>query len=233
MRDSQSEGDRTNMDERPLPGPPWRSLFRGAVRESLAAANSVARIGTQDTHAWERPIRYVADDNQGNVGVVEFCADGAVAAMSGRAPAPSFDYALAIDHAPPGLRERLLRVCELPLLKSGLGVSAIFWTDGESIRGPQGGENAYLLGAEAFRRELLPDSAWETDGTAYYGLTPDVAHLATKIATRAKVGTPIVALSEHELRLLIPKGSAHESEALDLFVSDGLFELESSAIGRL
>jgi hypothetical protein len=64
--------DSTQADER---WPLWRSLFRGAVRESLAAANSVARIGLQETRAWERPIQYVVDDNEGNAGVVEFNAD--------------------------------------------------------------------------------------------------------------------------------------------------------------
>ena len=57
--------------------PLWRELFRGSVRESLAHASSVARIGTQETRAWERPIRYVADNNEGYVGVVEFGPRGA------------------------------------------------------------------------------------------------------------------------------------------------------------
>jgi hypothetical protein len=69
----------------------WRVVFHGCVREALAAAYSVARIGLQETRAWETPLSYVADDNQGNVGVIEFRHDGAVAAVSARAPERPFD----------------------------------------------------------------------------------------------------------------------------------------------
>ncbi len=69
----------------------WRRLFHGAVRDSLANASSLAESGPEDTRAWERPLDYVASDNQGNVGVAEFFADGAIAAMIARSPSRIFD----------------------------------------------------------------------------------------------------------------------------------------------
>jgi hypothetical protein len=201
----------------------WRSLFRGAVRESMAAAHSVAKIGTQDTRAWERPIRYVADDNDGNVGVIEFITDGAVAAISARAPGRLFDLSKAIATAPSALRGMLSNVCDLPLLQEGQGVSAVFWTAGAHVLGPEAWSEICLFGADLFRREFLPDSAWTTEGAVHYELAPDIARLAIAISNRATPRVPLVDLSEEELRRLIPNDSEYKSEALELLASDGLF----------
>jgi hypothetical protein len=209
--------------------PAWRSLFHGAVRESLAAAYSVARIGTQDTNAWETPIVYVADDNQGNVGVVEFWVDGAVGAVNAHTPKRRFDRARAIDLAPPAVRDALIRVCDLPLLQEGLGVSAAFWTVGEFMQSSESWRDTCL--SEVFETELLADSAWETEGARLSSLAPGVANLIIAIARRAVVRAPMVTLSDRELRQLVPKGSKHEHEALNLLTSEGLFEIAPGAAG--
>lgn len=206
--------------------PSWptsRSLFHGAVRESLAAVNSAAAIGIQDTHAWERPVRYVADDNQGNVGVVEFLPAGVVAAISARAPEAEIDCMRAVERAPVELRDKLLAVCALPLLQEGLGITAIFWSDGDRVMGPVNWDDLQRLGADLFRRELMPDTLWAHTGAAHYALSADVAHLAISAAARAVVDAPMLRLSEGELRLLVPRGSDYEDEALDLLLSEGLF----------
>ena len=118
--------------------PAWRALFHGSVRQSLGAVSSVARIGTQGTNAWEKPVAYVADDNQGNVGVVEFRVDGAVGAVIARTAKRRFDRVRAVELAPPAVRDALVRVCDLPLLQEGPGVptsvSAVFWTVGELLQ---------------------------------------------------------------------------------------------------
>jgi hypothetical protein len=218
------------MSKRPSSEFSWHHLFRGSVRESLAATNCVARIGIQETRAWEGPIRYVVDDNQGNVGVVEFRPDGAVGAISAHTPVRPFDRVRAVAVAPARWQVALEQICRLPLLSEGAGISAVLWTAGEFIQGPAP-ESWVNVGAELFRRELLADSVWEEEARAYYDLAPDVARLAIAIAARAVVRVPIVALPESELRLLVPKGSKHEEQALDLLTSDGLFEMSPAAAG--
>ncbi|MBL9024474.1 MAG: hypothetical protein JNL21_19925 [Myxococcales bacterium] len=203
--------------------PAWRDLFYGAVREALASVYSVGRIGNQDTRAWERPLRYVADDNQGNVGVVEFRVDGAVGAVSARCPERAFDWARAIDLAPAALRESLAQLCRLPLLQEGQGVSTAFWTVGESLRGPENWHATCLSGGELFRRELLSDFAWEKEAKAHYDLPLDLARLVMEIGRRAALREPMLALSKCEVRHLIPRDAAYEGEALGLLTSDGLF----------
>jgi len=205
----------------------WRELFRGAVREALAAASSVAKIGIQETRAWERPMRYIADDNQGIVGVVEFRTDGAIAAMSARAPGRALDCRQTIELAPPRLRESLSLLCELALLQEGLGVSEVFWTVGESIEGPDTWDEMCRHGAELFAREVLSDAEWLQVGAAYYGLRSDVARTAIEVAARAIVDIPILRLSEPEVALLVPAGSKHKTLALDLLTSEGMLEVPS------
>ena len=207
--------------------PMWRSLFYGSLRQSLAAVSAVARIGTQGTNAWERPLRYVTDDNQGNVGVVEFRVDGAIGAIIARASKRQFDLAGTLDLAPPTVREALLKVCDLPLLQEGpgvpTGVSEAFWTVGEFMQSSESWDDTCL--SEVFEAELLSESAWETEGTRYFGLAPGVASLVIAIARRAVVRAPIVTLSDRELRQLVPKAAKHEDEALSLLTSEGLFEI--------
>jgi hypothetical protein len=199
------------------------------VRESLAAANSVTRIGIQDTNAWEKPIRYVADDNQGNVGIIEFQANRAVAAISARARGRALDLARALSLAPVEQRDDLLRVCELPLLQEGLGISEVFWTVGEFLHGPEDWDEMCLHGAELFEREALSDPEWEEIGIPYYNLTIAAARAVISIAARAQVRVPLVRLSEDELGLLVPEGSKYENTARGLLLSDGLFELMTAA----
>jgi hypothetical protein len=214
-----------------MPWPTWRSLFYGAVRESLAAAHSTAEDGVQDTHAWETPIRYVADDNQGNVGIIAFTADGAVAAISSRAPRRRFDYAQAIEAAPSDLKSAVATLCDLPRLSEGPGVTAVFWTAGEFIHGPEAWHSIYQFGAELFRRELLPNWAWETEGATHYSHTTPIAHLAITASSRARIRVPLLILSEKEFRQLIPHRSPYEREATDLLLSDQLFEIATDASG--
>jgi hypothetical protein len=200
-------------------------MFHGCVRESLAAANSVARIGTQDTRAWERPLRYVADDNQGNVGVVEFRGEGAIAAISARAPTGPLVPERGFELSPFGPSDALSRLAELPLLREGSGVSSVFWTVGPTIVGPEGYEGIGKCAAELFRRELLSDADWQQEAIAHYDLTAEVARLACAVAGRAVVGAPILELREAELRVLLPQGSDHQGEAFELLTSDGLFAI--------
>ena len=206
------------------PCPTWRDLFRGAVRESLAATNSVARIGTQDTHAWEKPIRYVVDDNQGNVAVVEFQPNGVIGALSVHSSV-RLDRLAAFALVPHGARDRLAALCDLPLLREGQGVSAIMWSDGEHLQGPERWHYMGRTGMDLLRRELMTDLLWANEGPSHYAITPEVAELAVSAAARAKVSTPILRLTDNECGLLVPKGSAHEEEAIDLLFSDGIFEV--------
>lgn len=213
------------MSSKILPPPSWRALFRGAVREALAAAYSIAEFGIQETRAWEMPMRYIADDNQGNVGVIEFRLDGAIAAMSARAPARTLDRQQAIELAPPGLRDAISRICELPLLQEGLGVSELFWTERELIRGPESWDEICRHGAEIFERELQSDVEWMATGASYYDIDAAVARHVIEASRRAVVGIPILRLSREEVSMLIPKGSKHENAALSVLVSERLIEV--------
>ena len=172
---------------------------------------------------------YVADDNQGNVGVVEFQPDGAIAAMSARAPGRVLDRMQAIGLAPPGLRDSLARISELALLQEGLGVSQIFWTAGDFVQGPESWNDMWQRGVELFDREFLSDSEWEEVGVPFYDLTEGVARVVVAVSARAMVRVPMLRLTEDEFRLLIPKNSKHESVAVDLLLREGLFEIDSGA----
>ena len=176
----------------------------------------------QETRAWERPICYVADDNQGNVGIVEFRTDGAIGAMSARAPSRVLDRQRAIGLAPLGLRDSLALISDLPLLQEGFGVSELFWSVGESMDGPESWGDMRRNGAALFEREVLSDAEWQEVGVPYYDLDPDAARVVIDAAARALVSVPILQLSVQELTLLVPKGSKHERLAVDLLTSEGL-----------
>ncbi len=224
------------------PWPTWKNLFHGCMREALAAVNAIAKMGIQGTNAWQKPIWYVSDDNQGiawqkpiwyvsddtcgNVGIIEFSENGIFAAVNAKERDRNFDWALAIKLAPPLQQDALRKLCELPPLNEFYGVSAVFWSVGEFLDGPGNWEDILRSGAELFERELLPDSLWVTKGAFHSDLTPELARLAIAIAGRATIRVPLVQLSEDELRQLVPKGSNHEREAFELLVGDGLLVVE-------
>lgn len=210
--------------------PAWRRLFHGCVRESLAAAHYASAKGREGTNAWETPIRYIMADGCGSWGVVEFRVDGAVGAVIAHSATKPFDRARAIDLAPPIMRDDLIRILDLPLLQGGPGVAsttAAFWTVGEFLHSSESYPDTCL--SDVFELELLAESDWEIEGTRYFDLAPGVANFIIAIATRAVVRAPIVTLSDRELGQLVPKGSKHEEEALDLLTSDGLIELAPGA----
>lgn len=204
--------------------PLWHDLFRGAVRESLACAASVSRIGVQETRAWEAHLRYVADDNQGNVGVVNFSSNGACIAVCTRESMPNFNLDHALQLAPDGARESLVELCSLPFLQSDPGgVSALFWSEGDRLCGPERAE-AFQAGLSLFRHELLSDEAWEPIGIEYFDISIATKNAAVAIAQRAAVERPIAVLSAQELELVVPKGARYEADAAGFFLSDGVFE---------
>lgn len=209
------------MNRKSLLDVTWLTLFTGCVRESLAAVYSVARIGLQETRAWEMPIRYVVDDNQGNVGVVEFGGGGAVGAVSARNVDRSFTPEDAILYAPLTQQEHLRRVCELPLLDEG--VSFMFWTAGLVIEAPKPWNLAYDTGMDLFRRELLSDGDWRVTSAEYYALSSETAWRLIDIAHRARVQAPMLELTESELRMLVPNDSEYATMALELLFEDGIF----------
>jgi len=225
-----TDRNRRGRDRKNWPWPVWKNLFRGCVREALAAVNSTARIDIQGTNAWEKPISYISDDNCGNVGIIEFSENGVVAAVNAKERVRAFDQR-AIDLAPPTQQDALRNLCEIPPLNEFSGVSAVFWSVGEFLDGPEDWQDILRSGAELFELELLPDSVWQVDGAYHNGLTPEVARLAIAIAGRATVRVPIVQLSEDELRLLVPKDSKYERTALDFLFSDGIIAMTHGSIG--
>lgn len=211
-----------------LKPPSCGGLFRGAVREALAEAYSTAKVGCAETHAWEKPMDYVADDGEGNTGVVRFRLGGAVAAICDHESTRSFRPDEAIALAPPDLRVDLAAVCNLPLLNSTHPMSAVFWTRDGSLSGPEPWWQTYLAGARLFRRELLPPSSWVEEGSAHYGLPDSVASMVLRIAARAQLAVPLLALSAEELHALVPPGSPHEEEAIASLFDGQLFERATS-----
>jgi hypothetical protein len=197
-----------------------RAWFQTRLSAALTRSTAAVKSGITSSASILSP-----DDNQGDVGVVEFQGDGAIAAMSARASGRVLEHAEAIKQAPPELRDSLSHICELQPLQEGLKVSEIFWTVEEYIQGPESWDDICQYGAALFERELLSDSEWEEIGIPFYDLTPDVARLVITISARAMVRVPILQLSEHELTLLVPESSKHESAAIDLLISDGLFEI--------
>jgi hypothetical protein len=205
--------------------PNWHDLFRGAVRESLACAASVSRIGVQETRAWEARLQYVADDNQGNVGIVNFSTNGACIAVCTRESMPDFDLDHALQKAPEGARECLVDLCDLPLLRSDPGgVSAVYWSERDRICGSDQLE-AFQAGLSLFQHELLSDEVWGPVAIEYFNISIATKDLAIAIAQRAVVERPIAVLSARELELIVPKGARYESDATDFFLSDRVFEV--------
>lgn len=205
--------------------PPSSRLFRGAVREALATAHATARIGFGETHGWERPLDYVVDDNEGNVGIVRFLADGAVAAICHHESTRRFNSDAAVAAAHPHSRDALAQLCRLPLLNGPHPISAVFWTEGELLRGPEAWSQTYLHGAELFRREFLNDVEWMEEGAVHHGLPADAASLVEVVASRARADIPLLSMTEQELRTIVPPGSEFERDALSLLQSDGMFGL--------
>lgn len=205
----------------------WRRLFHGAVRESLANVSALAASGPEDTRAWEPALDYVASDNHGNVGVVEFGADGAIAAMIARSPSRTFDVESALVRAPLRWQADLRRLCGLPLLTTPHKVTGLFWTESELLAGPEDWQDRWWSGAELFEHELMDDDAWRDPGAAYYGLSADVVEVAITVARRADARRPLLRLTPSELEQLVPASSQHRKAAMDLLFAQGMFELRA------
>jgi len=212
-----------------LTPPSWKTLFRGGIREALASAWSTAKIGFGDTNAWERPMDYVVDDGMGNTGVAHFLlGGGVVAAICDHESTRRFQPEEAIQRAPPDLRTPLAQVCSLPLLSGPHPISAVFWSEGDVLSGPEPWWRIYLQGARLFHSELLPPSMWVTSGAAHHDLPETVVSLVQRIAARAELGTPLLTLARAELRGLVPPGAPHEDQAHDVLFAGGLLALEGA-----
>jgi hypothetical protein len=204
----------------------WRVLFEGAVRESLVSTASAARSGPEGTRAWERPFHYVADDSTGNLAILEFSVEGAVCAFNGKLFVPAHRLEEMLALAPPDRRQSLRSVCALPLL-SGTppGVTTVWWSEATDICVPFDWEDSLEHGAEVLWLEVMAAEPWLPEAARMWDLPEDVLSLAIALSRRARLGFPLLTLSREEFRLLIPTGSSHESEASELLLSEGAFEV--------
>jgi hypothetical protein len=208
-----------------LPPPTVTSLYDGAVRESLAAVHSIARIGRQDTQSWEDLEHYIVDDNGGCTAIAAFLPRGCAVAASSDDPTRTFDAAAAIARAPLHLQAELSSLCALPIFQfQGKSlVTAVFWSEGDVFAGPEPWPVCYIYGGEIFRKELLDDEAWKAEFPEEYGASRSDADAIVQLARRSSAGRPI-ALSEQEIRFLVPPDSKHRAEAIDQLFSGGVFK---------
>jgi hypothetical protein len=209
-----------------LPWPRLDDFFRGVVRESLASANSLARIGRQSTSAWDAPNGYIVNDGEGGQAYVSFTACGCVAAANSCEFARDFDYEAAVAQAPDDLREALRTVCQLPFFQweGRPQITAVFWGLPETLGGPEPWPTIYVSGAEVVRRELLSEESWRTESAAHNDLTESTVDVIVQIARRAVVTQPTT-LTKAELAQLVPPGSAHYEEAVEEILGGGAFRV--------
>lgn len=209
-----------------LPSPRASDLFLGALRESLAAVYSVAKIGRQDTRAWDQLDLYVVDDNEGNAAAVQFLSEGCVGAISNHDPSRDFNFAEAVAMAPLRLRQTLASLCRIPLFQDDgrPRVTAVFWAESGRLRGPEPWWATYLFGAELLRRELLDEEDWKDEAMKHYDLDDATAFAITQITRRAHPLEPIV-LTKEEAALLSPHRSAYYDESFQQLLSGGRFTI--------
>lgn len=191
-------------------------LWFGSLRESLVAASYVAISGFGETRAWEGDA-YVLSDGCGSEGVIRFARDSCVAAVAYKDPWRSYDVDAAIRAMPEPVQRPMREVAALPLLTSGVGITALMFGEDGYLTSNEEWVTAYTFGAEIFRREMLTDEVWEDEAVEHYGLDVDVVRVASSLA-RLAIAVP------HELRAavgaslskFVPPSSPYLNEAVEL-----------------
>ncbi len=217
FRSTQGESG-TSILCRILRPPTVESLRYGAIRESIAAARYVAVKGFQETRAWDGVNDYVIDTGEGSCGVVRFIAAGCVAVMINYDPWRKLDLAQVRATIPPTLQNVADEVCKIPLLNSPaqLGISCLFWSEGQTLRAHEPWPIAYKFGGELLRQEMLNDELWEAEAAVYYGLDEPTLSLVISVAKRRVTSNGIVVLTGDEIRSIVPQNSPHYTEAVQL-----------------
>jgi len=133
--------------------PTVRELWYGSLRESLVAASYVAATGFGETRAWEG-YDYVLSDGSGSEAIIRFAGNACVAAVAYKDPWRSYDVDAAIRAMPESVREPLRELTTLPLLTSGVGITALMFGEDGKLASNESWVTAYTFGAEMFRREM-------------------------------------------------------------------------------
>lgn len=209
-----------------LSNPRALSLLRGTVRESLAAVYLVARLGQQETRAWDQYFRYIIDDGEGNCGVLDFRATGVVGALYRHDSRRAFDIDGAVSLAPVGQQEMLRLLVELPIFRydERRTITSIFWTEGGLLCGPEPWHKVYLFGGDLLRRELMTDHEWRREAREEDNLDEALIDLIIQITERLVPLTPI-SLAGEELSVLIPENAPFRTEAFDQLLAGGVIVL--------
>lgn len=211
--------------ERLLAPPTTSELRYGAIRESLACAASTARIGFQETRAWDSLSDYILVDGLGSCGVVRFLWNGCVAALTSHNPWRQFDVVSAIAGAPDKHRATLKQVSHLPLLAESvrqLGISSIFWSDGEQIEGGEPWPTLYAYGGELLAREILDDASWLTEAPEYWALEPEAASVITTIARQRCDRSGLITVSKEDIERILPGGAPHRAVGVQMLSDLGV-----------
>lgn len=216
-----------------LPKPRAAALFRGAIRESIAALRSLATHGQQETRAWDDRNSYVVDDGEGNCGIVVFGSNGAVGAIYNHDAQCASDYNAMIATVPADQLDAMRALIELPIFRveHAQKVTALFWTVDEYLCGPRPWHRVYACGAELMRRELMTDQRWAEEAREYYCLDQPLTRMILQIVERSVVPDEIrlrdahVVLSMSELASLVPANSEHHRLAMSQIAQNHIIRI--------
>ena len=209
-----------------LPNPKASTLVRGAAREALAAAYSVATLGRQETRAWDQSYIYIIDNGEGDVGVVQFDLHGASGAFSNHHFQLQRKFAAhdAVALAPVAHQGTLRSLVNLPIFQQNerSAITSVFWTDNGLLCGPEAWHKVYTFGCELLRHELLEDHDWAVEASEYYALSSSLVATIIQITDRLVPLNPLP-LKREEFVALVPQDAPFHADAVDQLFSGGVF----------
>jgi hypothetical protein len=201
-----------------LPPPTTDALFKGAVRNSIASACSIAIRGRCETRAWDAQNQYLVDDGMGNVAIVRFVGCECVCAAQDHDPYRSVSLRTLLERLPPHLHDSLMELCKLPLLVSvpelPNPITAVFWSSNNVISSGEPWFQTYTYGAETLELEFLSELEWLDAARGYFSLTDDVLSFVVHLARRRDSPTSRIRLTRDELSRLVPNDSRFRDDAL-------------------
>ncbi len=213
-----------------LPPPTTLELYRGAIRESLAALWSTAQIGHVDTRGWETCSDYIIDDGEGCMAIVQFVGHECVAAAYSDDPSRHYDPRPAIARMPAELRPIAAEIIALPFFAGpgGARQTSLFWSEAGVIVGAEPWPILYTYTGDILRRELLRDDAWRLEAREHYELPDEVMAEILGIAAHALLPPRPVPVPQRSLQLIIPPSAPHAAMVLEQAASDGVFRVTLS-----
>lgn len=210
--------------ERLMSWPRVAALVHGCLRETLANAASIARIGRQETRDFDGPNTYFADNNEGSLTCLTYVGRECIGLSFSKDPFRAYDYGAALQAMPESLLPHATNAAAQPIFcGQDQAFTAVFWSVDGTLASHEPWATVYAFMGDILELELSNDANWFELAEDHHELPPMCLRLILDVVSRVEADG-MLRVRAVEQSVLFPPSEPYSATAIEELVAGGRVE---------